>query len=98
MMIAEPAVVFDVLDDQGRSFHGTGRKAVYTRRLSATLTNDLMELTGTPATLEATNVVIRNKLIALDLSNHKLTTPGKYRFRGTLPPATTNFFLPRKRT
>ena len=41
MMIAEPAVVFDVMDDQGRSFHGTGDKAVYTHRVTATLTNDI---------------------------------------------------------
>jgi lipopolysaccharide export system protein LptA len=97
MMIAEPSVVFDVLDDQGRSYHGTGARAVYTRRLTAVLTNDLMELTGTPATLEATNVVIRNNIIALDLANHKLVTPGKYNFRGPLPAATTNFFRPTKR-
>ena len=32
MIIAEPAVVFDVVDDQGRTFHGTGDKAVYTHR------------------------------------------------------------------
>ena len=32
IIIAEPAVVFDVTDDQGRTFHGTGDKAVYTHR------------------------------------------------------------------
>ncbi len=95
MMIAEPSVVFDLLDDQGRSYHGTGAKAVYTRRFTATVTNNLMELTGTPAILEATNVVIRNNVIALDLLNHKLVTPGKYNFRGTLPPSATNYFRPR---
>ena len=94
MIIAEPAVVFDLLDDQGRSYHGTGQKAVYTRRLTAAFTNDLMELTGTPAMLEATNIVIRNKVIALDLSNHKLATPGKYNFRGTLPEKAEGFFSP----
>ena len=46
MMIAEPAVVFDLTDDQGQNFHGTGKKAVYTHRVTATLTNDLMVLTG----------------------------------------------------
>jgi len=92
MIIAEPAVVFDLLDDQGRSYHGTGRKAVYTRRLTAVLTNDLMELTGTPAVLEATNIVIRNEVIALDLSNHKLATPGKYNFRGQAPGKATGLF------
>lgn len=94
-MIAEPAVVFDLLDDRGQKYHGTGKKAVYTRRLTATLTNDLMELTGTPATLEATNVVIRNNVIVLDMSNHKLATPGKFNFQGTSPPVATNYFRPR---
>ena len=44
--------------------------------------------------LEATNIVIRNKVIALDLSNHKLATPGKYNFRGTLPEKAEGFFSP----
>jgi lipopolysaccharide export system protein LptA len=96
MIIAEPAVVFELLDDQGRSYHGAGRKAVYTRRHTTALTNDLMELTGTPATLEATNIVIRNNVIALDLSNHKLVTPGKYNYHGAAPASATNFFRPRK--
>ena len=95
MIIAEPAVVFELLDEQGRTYQGTGQKAVYTRRHTAALTNDLMELTGTPAVLEATNIMIQNSMIALDLSNHKLTTPGKWSFRGPLPASATNFFRPR---
>lgn len=91
-MIAEPAVVFDLLDDQGNPFHGTGKKAVYTRRVAAALTNDLVELTGTPATVATTNIVIRNDVIVLDISSHKLATPGKFNFRGTLPDAATNHF------
>ena len=96
MIIAEPAVVFDVVDDQGRSFHGTGRKAGYTHRLTTTVTNDFMELTGNPAVLEATNIVGRNNIITLDLANHTLMAPGKYNLRGTLPAGVTNTFLPRK--
>jgi lipopolysaccharide export system protein LptA len=97
LIIAEPAVVFDVVDDQGRNFHGTGEKAVYTHRLTATLTNDIMELTGNPAVLEATNLVGRNKVITLDLASHKLMAPGKYDLRGTLPAAATNLFQPPKK-
>ena len=96
MIIAEPAVVFDVVDDQGRNFHGKGQKAVYTHRLTATVTNDIMELTGNPAVLEATNIVGRNNLITLDLAGHKVMAPGKYNLRGTLPAGVTNTFLPRK--
>ena len=89
MMIAEPAVVFDVIDDQGRSFHGTGEKAVYTHRVMATLTNDFVVLTGSPAMLAATNIVGQNNLITLDLANHKLTAPGKYKLWGTAPAVAT---------
>lgn len=91
-MIAEPEVVFDMLDEQGTPFHGTGKKAVYTRRLAASLTNDLVELTGAPATVATTNIVIRNEIILLDISSHKLATPGKFNFRGPLPDAATNHF------
>jgi lipopolysaccharide export system protein LptA len=85
MVIAEPAVVFDVVDDEGRNFHGTGDKAVYTHRATTTLTNDMMELTGHPAVLEATNVVGRNNIITLDLTSHKLMAPGKYNIVGVMP-------------
>lgn len=97
MIIAEPAVVFDVVDDQGRNFHGTGEKTVYTRRLTTTVTNDILDLTGNPAVLEATNFVGRNKVFTLDLTSHKLMAPGKYNIRGTLPAASTNMFQPPKK-
>ncbi len=97
VIIAEPDVVFDIVDDQGRALHGTGQKAVFTHRLTATLTNDLMELTGNPATLATTNIIGRNNLINLDLASHKLMVPGKYNIRGTLPPGTPTLAQPRKR-
>jgi lipopolysaccharide export system protein LptA len=96
MMIAEPAVVFDVIDDQGRSYHGTGEKAVYTHRVMATLTNDIVELTGSPAMLTATNIVGQNNIMTLDLANHKLTAPGKYKLWGTAPTVTTTTLRPSK--
>ena len=96
VIIAEPGVVFDVMDDQGRSFRGTGDKAVYTHRITATLTNDLVELTGSPATLAATNLVGRNKVITLDLASHRLLAPGRYKLWGTGPAAaTTTLPLPK---
>ena len=96
MMIAEPEVVFDLLDDQGRKFHGTGKKAVYTHHVTATLTNDLMVLTGTPAMLEATNMVGRNAVITLDLSSHKMSAPGKYKLWGSAPALATTGLHPSK--
>jgi lipopolysaccharide export system protein LptA len=96
VLIAEPAVVFDVVDDQGRSFHGTGDKAVYTHRITPTMTNDLVELTGSPAMLAATNLVGRNRIITLDLASHRLIAPGRYKLWGTGPaPAATSFQLPK---
>jgi len=89
MIIGEPAVAFDLKDDQGRNFHGTGDKAVYTHRTTATQTNDTIELTGKPAVLEATNIVGRNNFMTLDLASHTLTAPGKYRLWGTAPAAAT---------
>jgi lipopolysaccharide export system protein LptA len=96
LVIAEPAVVFDVRDDQGRSFHGTGDKAVYTHRVTATLTNDIMELTGNPAMLEATNLVGRNKVITLDLASHKVAAPGKYKLWAAAPEGAPTTFRPPK--
>ncbi|MCX6922101.1 MAG: hypothetical protein NT154_02605 [Verrucomicrobia bacterium] len=88
VMIAEPAVAFDLTDDQGRAFHGAGDRAVYTHRITATQTNDIMELTGNPATLVGTNIIGRNKVITLDLTHHKLLAPGKYYLWGAAPAAT----------
>jgi lipopolysaccharide export system protein LptA len=96
LVIAEPAVVFDVRDDQGRSFHGTGDKAVYTHRVTTALTNDIMELTGNPAMLAATNMVGRNKLIVLDLASHKVVAPGRYKLWAAAPEgAPTTFRAPK---
>ena len=94
MIIAEPDVVFNMLDDQGRAFRGTGQKAVFTRRVSASFTNNLMELTGTPAVLSATNFIGRNNRMTLDLDNHTLVVPGKYQAEGSVPGSSTNLFRP----
>ncbi len=96
-MVAEPAVVFDLLSEPGNPVHGTGERAVYTRRLAAARTNDFIELHGTPAMMASSNLVIRNELIVLDISGRKLATPGKFNFRGPLPAAMTNHFRPEKR-
>jgi lipopolysaccharide export system protein LptA len=94
MLIAEPEVVFDLLSDQGQNFHGTGKRAVCTRTVSATATNDLMVLTGNPATLVTTNFLGRNNTITLDMTSHKVLAPGKYYIRGTMPAEGTNTFQP----
>jgi lipopolysaccharide export system protein LptA len=85
IILAEPAVVFDVVDDEGRNLRGTGDKAVYTHSVTARQTNDTVVLTGRPATVTATNLLGRNNLITLDLASHKLMAPGRYRLSGTAP-------------
>jgi lipopolysaccharide export system protein LptA len=97
MLIAEPTVVFDVVDDQGRTFHGTGQRAVCTRRVTATTTNDLMVLTGNPAVLQSTNLLGRNNILTLDLTSHKVQAAGKYFIRGALPAEGTNTTRPPKK-
>jgi lipopolysaccharide export system protein LptA len=96
IIIAEPDVVFDFTNDQGQTFHGTGNKVVYTHRTTATLTNDLVELTGSPAVLESTNLVGRNNIINLDLASYKLTAPGKYKLWGSAPAVATTSLQPSK--
>ena len=75
--VGEQAVVFDLTDDKGQQVHGTGDKAVYTYNATATATNEIMELTGSPATLTTTNFTDQNHLFILDLANHRLGAPGK---------------------
>jgi lipopolysaccharide export system protein LptA len=87
MIIAEPEVVFNFTDDQGRTYRGTGDKVVYTHRTTGTRTNDIVELTGKPAMLQSTNLVGRNAAITLDLASHKLIAPGKYKLWGAAPPS-----------
>jgi lipopolysaccharide export system protein LptA len=96
IIIAEPDVVFDFTNDQGQTFHGTGNKVVYTHRTTATLTNDLVVLTGNPAVLESTNVVGRNNIINLDLATYKLTAPGKYILMGSAPAGPITSLQPSK--
>jgi lipopolysaccharide export system protein LptA len=96
MVIAEPQVVFDLTDERGQRFHGTGKKVVYTHRVTTTRTNDVVVLTGSPAMLAATNLVGRNDLIQFDLASHTITAPGKYKLRGTASAVSTVSLQPPK--
>ena len=90
--VAEQAVVFDLTDDKGQQVHGKGEKAVYTYGSTATVTNEIMELTGHPATLTTTNFTGQNSIFILDLANHRLGAPGrsKYVMRGLARDGGTN--------
>lgn len=97
---ATPYVVFDLQDQKGQTVHGTGERAVYTQNLGPTVTNSLLELTGSPAVLELTNgVVLQNRVLFLDLaSNRFIVPPGGYRVVGPTNLVGTNVFrLPKTR-
>lgn len=86
-IVAERAVAFDLVDDRGKTVHGTGNQAVYLYQHSTTSTNETMELTGTPAIVTAsTNIVGQNQIILLNLTTHTVTAPGRYNIKGTVAP------------
>ncbi len=97
-ILADQAVVFDLVDEQGRKVHGTGEKAVYSYAVAEGITNSLMQLFGTPAVLETTNGTVQNKVLVLDLGRNQLVAAGSYAIRGTAPAVdTNNFQLPKSK-
>ena len=109
-LVAEPAVEFDLINEDGQTMHGTGAKAVYTYKATPAKTNEVVHLTGSPALLAMTNVFkfknglttntfnCRNDVIILDLATFSLQTPGRYGFHGLADTGETNKFqLPSNR-
>jgi lipopolysaccharide export system protein LptA len=95
---ADQAVVFDLLDEQGRKVHGTGEKAIYSYSVVQGTTNSLVQLFGAPAQLETTNGTVQNKEIVLDLARNQLVAVGSYAIHGTGPTVATNKFeLPKNK-
>jgi lipopolysaccharide export system protein LptA len=92
---AEGGVTFELTSEKGK-IHGAGDRAVYSYQAPPTQTNDLLRLTGAPASLLTTNNMrIQNELLILDLDNHKLMAPGDYAMHGSLSGMDTNkFHLP----
>jgi len=90
-IIAEQAVVFDLVDEAGRKVKGRGERAVYRYNVTGGITNNLMELTGNPV-LETTNGTFYSQVMILDLANNRLIAPARYRIRGTVPGGSTNGF------
>jgi lipopolysaccharide export system protein LptA len=90
-IVAEQSVAFDLVDELGRKVKGRGERAVYRYSVVQGVTNNLMELTGSPV-LETTNGVFFSQRIILDLANNRLIAPASYRIRGTVPGGSTNAF------
>jgi hypothetical protein len=55
-----------------------------------------MVLTGRPAMVAATNVVVQNDVLTLDVASHKLTALGKSKLWGTAPAVATTTLRPPK--
>ena len=89
-MVADGAVDFDLINEQGQKIHGTGQKAVYTYGVARAVTNDFVVLTGSPV-LVTTNGTFTNSVFILDRANNKIIAPGKYHF-GSQERAETNLF------
>jgi lipopolysaccharide export system protein LptA len=47
-IVAETNVVIDALDSQGKPVHATAKKAIYDYKVTGTVTNDTIELSGNP--------------------------------------------------
>ncbi len=93
-ILAEPKVTFDAVNEKGQRISGAGDVAVYTRTVAGGVTNEIVELTGHPATLWATNgLVLANRVLVLDLATGKFVVPpGKYRILGPTNSIGTNVF------
>jgi lipopolysaccharide export system protein LptA len=95
-MLAERNVRFDFENNDGQKVHGTGDKAVYTFGISDTVTNDLLTLTGNPATLVTTNGTAFNNRIIYNRTTGQLSMPGgQYRIEGQAPANSNVFVLPK---
>jgi lipopolysaccharide export system protein LptA len=92
-LLAEGGVSFQLAGEKGGQLEGTADKAVYTYGVERGATNDLLTLTGSPATLKTGDgTVLRNPVIILDRVHNQLRTPGDYTISGTAKLPNTNAF------
>jgi lipopolysaccharide export system protein LptA len=74
--VAEEKVVIDLLDEKGQKVHGTGDKLVYAYTVTATTTNEVVELMGN-CILETPQGPMAGDAMRLDRINNKfnITNP-----------------------
>lgn len=70
-IVAEQNVVVDMTDEKGQPSHAAGEKMVYTYKVTNSVTNELVELTGNPR-LESAQGTLTGDLIVWDRINNKL--------------------------
>jgi lipopolysaccharide export system protein LptA len=79
-MVAERSVRFTAITQKGEKSSGTGDEAVYTYSVADGVTNEVLQLTGNPATLVGTNGInFRNAVINYDLGRQQIIATGAYR-------------------
>jgi lipopolysaccharide export system protein LptA len=79
-MVAERGVRFESTDDKGQKTSATADQAVYTYSVTDGLTNEVLKLTGNPATLIGTNgVTFKNPVITYDMLRKQVIASGSYR-------------------
>jgi lipopolysaccharide export system protein LptA len=76
-IVASNNVVIDYNENGGEATHATGEKAVYTRKISGAVTNELMELSGNPR-MERTNGWMTADLITVDQTAGMIHGAGNY--------------------
>ncbi|MDB6064524.1 MAG: LPS-assembly protein LptD [Pedosphaera sp.] len=79
-IVAETNVVIDFFDERGEKTHATCDKAVYSRNITLTTTNEVVELTGQPR-LERTNGWMTADVFYLDRTANTIRGVGHYRSR-----------------
>ncbi len=87
-MIAETNVVMECLDHKGQKIRGTGGKAIYTYNVTATYTNDVMELMDNPI-LQTAQGTWQGDVITLDRGKNTVKVTNS-RMHITQPAGTTN--------
>jgi lipopolysaccharide transport protein LptA len=68
-IVAEQDVVIDAVDNEGKPVHATGDKAVYQYRVLGSVTNETVELTGSPR-VEKPGYVATAEVITWDRMNN----------------------------
>lgn len=87
-IIAETNVVMEFQDDKGQKIRGTGGKAIYTYNVTATYTNDVMELMDNPL-LQTAQGNWKGDVITLDRINNTVKATNS-RMLITQPAGATN--------
>jgi lipopolysaccharide export system protein LptA len=79
-MVAQRAVRFDSTDANGQKTSATGDQAVYTYSVTDGVTNEVLKLTGNPATLVGTNgFSFKSPVIDYDMIRKQVIASGPYR-------------------